>query len=198
MSDAVSNAAPSRSIGEVLALLQSEFPDVTISKIRFLESQGLIDPERTPSGYRRFTDDDVERLRIILHEQRQNHLPLKVIRDRIETTAPLPRPVELVDAMHAERSDTRPADLTDGSFTRDELLGATGAESDLVDQLLSYGLIDGRMVGRERVFDVDDVLVTKLAARLAAHGLEPRHLRSARSSAEREAGLVEQVVAPFV
>src|SRR5437764_13989189 len=73
------------SIGEVLSLLQDEFPDVTISKIRFLESQGLIDPERTPSGYRKFYDADIERLRFILHEQKEDFLPLKVIKDRLES-----------------------------------------------------------------------------------------------------------------
>ncbi|MEX2627665.1 MAG: MerR family transcriptional regulator, partial [Ilumatobacteraceae bacterium] len=116
------------SIGEVLGLLLEEFPDVTISKIRFLESQGLIDPERTPSGYRKFYDTDVERLRVILREQRENYLPLRVIKDRIETgvidpSGDLPRP----DQDHDDHDDhTGPTEVPPASLASHPA-GANGA-----------------------------------------------------------------------
>jgi DNA-binding transcriptional MerR regulator len=219
------------SIGEVLAQLQDDFPDITISKIRFLESQGLIDPERTPSGYRKFYDDDVLRLKFILGAQRDQFLPLKVIKDRLDageagdsaaarsgggaTTAVVEAPAPTVTsavetpgeprvpiwmAKAAERA-TLPigqAD-TDVSLSFDELAGASGLTVEQLRDVEQHGLITGHSLGRgEVVYDGDALLVAKLVAGFLAHGLEPRHLRSYKNGAEREAGMFEQLVLPLV
>lgn len=280
------------SIGEVLALLQADFPEVTISKIRFLESQGLISPERTPSGYRRFLQDDFDRLRWILLQQRDNYLPLKVIRERLEAgevpdadqleselsksrsgaagpaaaligqPAPAltnadhdpdasrvdfeqvaelyepdtpqatadgiaPSPID-ADDLHlasdtdalwralagtigqaldddAEAGESTAGD-TSGSaheaarsgstLTLDELADAAGCEVGLIHELEHFGLLRGRAHGSATFFDAEAVTVTVLARRFLDHGLEPRHLRAFRLSAEREVGLLSQLVDP--
>jgi DNA-binding transcriptional MerR regulator len=207
------------SIGEVLALLQEEFPDVTISKIRFLEKEGLIDPERTPSGYRKFYDDDVACLRWILRQQRENYLPLKVIRQRIDSGAwqddersaapvqptlaavdPLPavapeaaveeRPVRAVEAL-----DTG---MTGVSLTVEELAAATGLSGDAIAELTKYGLLAGRQVGSAVLYDDEALVVARLAAAFERHGVEARHLRMYKMSADREAGFLEQLASPMV
>ena len=184
----------SMSIGEVLAALRPDFPDVTISKIRFLEEQGLIDPDRTPSGYRKFAHRDVERLRFVLSVQRDHYLPLRVIRDHLEALdagldpPPLPgapRVPRLVPDVHAPELPS--------SYTRADLLSAAGAEESLLDELESYGLAVPRAAGG---YDAEALAVLRAAAGLARFGIEPRHLRPFRTAADREAGLVEQVVAP--
>lgn len=305
------------SIGEVLSLLQTEFPEITISKIRFLESQGLINPERTPSGYRRFYESDFDRLRWILVQQRDHYLPLKVIRDRLDageweeasshqaTTvgtpngavldltddAPVPleslevEPSEMEavtlltpDSQHpqpeprveVEASETAvdqeieadrvptiaellgdsPAPLTltpaqpasapnlravpepqesdspnanspesdspksdpqewdtaptrsdvsapRRTLSRDELATEAGCDQRLLHELERFNLIAGRTVGSAQVFDVEAIDVAKAAATFASFGLEPRHLRAFRLSAEREIGLVAQIVEPM-
>jgi DNA-binding transcriptional MerR regulator len=300
------------SIGEVLSLLRDEFPDVTISKIRFLESQGLVDPERTPSGYRKFYDHDVERLRWILRQQREHFLPLKVIRGRLSeqengappaegpltseeaasTTeedfdegapsqpaataasgsptaarplagktssagdgrtrpavpslfAPLhdqpqggpggsdpgeskPRRSEAATAetgTGSARSQARPAETTlvearpgeprgsghpsrsggtsgidePDSYTAEELAGAAGAETTFVLDLKQYGLLTPHaMVAGVAYFDHAALAVTRAAAEFARHGVEARHLRVWRNSADREADLFQQVVLPLL
>lgn len=316
---------PYLSIGEVLGLLLDEFPDVTISKIRFLESQGLIEPERTASGYRKFYDADVDRLRFILREQRENYLPLKVIRDRLEgetptggvvrpeptegarsddTTAVMTRPeVERADAAataaaapgrasdaapvdpperpsdatvrshpagstalpgaavadppaaddepqldlgdapavdvvpagtvdatpvpsatadgasneHAPPTPTEPAPTvasgpaeapaprapappapTPGQFSRHELLGATGIDGKLLDELESYGLVTSRSIGQQAVYDGVARQICEIAGAFNALGIEVRHLRTWKTSAERESGLFEQRILPLL
>ena len=222
------------SIGEVLALLQSEFPDVTISKIRFLESQGLIDPERTPSGYRKFYPADIERLRWILREQRENFLPLKVIKDRLDSGEPLTdsEPTVAVPAVPSAESDVsidaeepvpswlpkpprpgppapppaRPAPAAGVSaprpagagYTFDEIVAESGLNAAQLKEVESYGLLAGRAVGRETYYDEDALGVAQLAAQFMQFGVEARHLRMYRTSAEREAGFVESVVMPLV
>jgi len=229
------------SIGEVLAQLQEEFPDVTISKIRFLESQGLIDPERTPSGYRKFYDTDIERLRFILREQREHFLPLKVIRDRLdsdpETTVdatvepPVVPPLAFVPptppAVEAVAPPTRPApspaqaeapaervpiwmqrttprvasllaEPTTVSLTFEELCVTSGLSDSELRQVEQYGLITGRAVGRATFYDEHAVVAAKIAARFLRHGIEPRHLKMYKNAAEREAGLIEQVILPLL
>jgi DNA-binding transcriptional MerR regulator len=185
----------SMSIGEVLTALRPDFPDVTISKIRFLEEQGLIDPERTPSGYRKFTHVDVERLRFVLSVQRDHYLPLRVIRDHLDALdagldpAPLPgapRVPRLVPDVPAPEAPT--------SYTRRELLAAADAQEPLLAELESYGLTAQRPGGG---YDAEALGVLRAAAGLARFGIEPRHLRPFRTAADREAGLVEQVVAPL-
>jgi DNA-binding transcriptional MerR regulator len=202
---------PYLSIGEVLGLLQEEFPDVTISKIRFLESQGLIDPERTASGYRKFYDVDVERLRFILREQKDHFLPLKIIKDRLDAgepfpAAPEPEPVvERVPIWMAKAgSPDEPAPAgsdgvgTGASFTFDELAVASGLSPQELREVERYGLLSATEVGRSSFYDEDALLAARVAAGFLRHGVEPRHLRMYRTAAEREAGLFEQVILPLV
>jgi DNA-binding transcriptional MerR regulator len=280
----VSTAAPTSagghlSIGEVLGLLLEEFPDVTISKIRFLESQGLIDPERTASGYRKFYNDDVELLRCILREQRENYLPLRVIKDRIDSgeidptnehprprgiknvpdTADIPRPHEhpsagaarsVNGAMSAtteatddgpvtgaaalfQRTDQPPPDhepapvpsaasvpratqpsseasrRTDAAVTTgavlpgvllsaDELCAMAGLTRRQLEDLQSYGVVTSQANRPESLFDEDAVEIATVSKLLLDAGLEPRHLRGWRVNADREVGLMEQLIQPLL
>ncbi len=284
---------PHRSIGEVLALLQGEFADITISKIRFLESQGLIDPERTPSGYRRFYDDDIDTLRWILRQQRESFLPLKVIKDRLDAnhgqvppedrpalwtsplaglsattghhaghlsggagadpaendgrrtvtlgpggappagstpgvsersgdpTAPDRGPAEssasmssdgaakpvvsgIQNGMDAHRRPTAPyasrfmPDPGSVSLTATELASSAGLTAERIAELERFGLIASRVIGTDRIYDDEALVVAKLASSFLAHGIEPRHLRMYKVAAERESGVLAQVVAPLV
>jgi DNA-binding transcriptional MerR regulator len=193
----VSSALPARqtvSIGEVLAQLRPDFPDVTISKIRFLESEGLIEPQRSPSGYRRFSHDDVARLRYVLTVQRDNYLPLRVIKEQLER---LDDGMELSfrgrpGTPHSLAGSAR--DANEVRLSRSALLEAADISDDLLTELESYGLV----TARGATFDANALLVARTAGELAAHGLEPRHLRTIRSAAEREVDLVEQLVAPLL
>jgi DNA-binding transcriptional MerR regulator len=184
------------SIGAVLALLRPEFPDVSISKIRFLEDQGLVEPDRTPAGYRKFGHQDVDRLRYVLGVQRDHYLPLRVIRDHLDAldrgleppvTRGGPGSPRLVGA------DSGPVGVG-RRLTRAQLLIAAEVEEPVLRDLESHGLVSARPGG---YYDADAVLVTRTASELAAFGIEPRHLRAFRSAADREAGLVEQVVSPL-
>lgn len=185
-------------IGEVLAVLREEFPDVTISKIRFLEEQGLVEPDRTPSGYRKFSVDHVDRLRHVLTLQRDHFLPLRVIREQLDGDGPG------VVRQAGPGADGRPGPFvrvlqpasSDGGGAADtaQLARAAGADPALVADLLSHGLVRPAADGW---FGPDDVEVVRAAAALAAHGVQPRHLRSFRSAADKEVDLVEQVVAPL-
>jgi DNA-binding transcriptional MerR regulator len=208
------------SIGEVLSLLQEEFPDVTISKIRFLESQGLIDPERTPSGYRKFYAPDVERLRFILREQRERFLPLKVIKDRLDSgdpadgeeeappaaTGPAPAPpaapaaaaTERVPAWMQKPAPARGVEAGELQLTFDELVAAAGMTPAQLRQVEEYGLVAGTTVGRVTYYDGDALVVARVCGGLMAQGLEGRHLRAFRTAVDRESGLYEQVVLPLV
>jgi DNA-binding transcriptional MerR regulator len=191
------------SIGEVLTVLRPEFPDVTISKIRFLEEQGLVEPDRTPSGYRKFTHQDIDRLRFVLSVQRDHYLPLRVIREHLEALdrgldpTPLPgrppRVPRLVDTAPATPERFGPGPQL--RLTRGELLAAAEADVDLLEALESYGLVSAHR--GTNVYDEEALVVTKAAVQLAGFGIEPRHLRAFRSAADREAGLVEQVGAPL-
>jgi DNA-binding transcriptional MerR regulator len=194
------------SIGEVLGQLRSEFPDVTISKIRFLEGEGLITPTRTPSGYRKFSRDDVGRLRFVLAAQRDHYLPLRVIKDQL---AALDRGLQPATAGQAgpqvpagaaddtglpNAADFLP-EVSELRMSRNELLDAAGLESEQLEQIETFGLIAPRPGGH---YDGDALVIAKTVAAMSRFGLEPRHLRSFRTTAERELGLVEQVVAPLV
>jgi DNA-binding transcriptional MerR regulator len=209
VSGAASARSDSFSIGEVLARLRAEFPDVTISKIRFLEAEGLVEPQRAPSGYRKFDHDDIERLRFVLTAQRDHYLPLRVIKEHLDAldqgleppqlpgrtlpSAPTPRVVlggadqAGVEAFGPNGSDVR--------LSRAELVEDAGIEAELLDQLESYGLVAARH-GRDH-YDDDALEIAKTAGELARFGLEPRHLRAFRTAADREVGLIEQVVAPL-
>jgi DNA-binding transcriptional MerR regulator len=252
------------SIGEVLALLLEEFPDVTISKIRFLESQGLIDPERTASGYRKFYADDVELLRCILREQRENYLPLRVIKDRIDSgeidptgEQPRPRGIKNVsDANDVPRPDAHPSagrgrtgpvatpsnngaggepvtgaaalfQRTDGIDTApapvatvapertgpitpagavlpglllnaDEICAMAGITRAQLAELESFGVLAATSGGADAVYDEDAVEIATLSKRFLDAGIEPRHLRGWRVAADREAGLLEQLIQPLL
>jgi len=191
------------SIGEVLGRLRPEFPDVSISKIRFLEEQGLVEPERTPAGYRKFDHADLERLRYVLSVQRDHYLPLRVIREHLEAIdrgleLPVlpglgPRAPRLVSDISDAAPHTAPA--PELRLTRDQLMQAAGIDAALLAACESYGLISTRP-GVDW-YGADAVVVARTAGELAAFGIEPRHLRAFRSSADREAGLVEQVVTPL-
>ncbi|MDQ3681246.1 MAG: MerR family DNA-binding transcriptional regulator [Actinomycetota bacterium] len=248
------------SIGEVLSLLQAEFPDVTISKIRFLESQGLLDPERTPSGYRKFYETDVERLRWILRQQRENFLPLKVIKGRllggpedapdggegadtgpeespatesvgeaaeasagrseaqaIETPTRAPRRTVAEPAEGQAVTATEPRErvvrresmprlglsdlsssLSGSSLTLEELATASGQSPDRLRDLERAGFIVGRPVADVVYYDEECLVVAELIGGFARFGIEPRHLRIYKNSAERESGLFQQVIVPLL
>jgi len=194
------------SIGEVLSQLRAEFPDVTISKIRFLEAEGLIEPERTASGYRKFSRDDVSRLRYVLAAQRDHYLPLRVIKAHLEAidrgleppdspgSGPqVPRALVAADGLPGP--DTFGRDTSELRLSRDELIDAASIEPAQLSQLEQFGLVAARPGG---FYDGDALVIAKTVAEMSRFGLEPRHLRAFRAAADREVGLVEQVVAPLV
>ncbi|MBO0814163.1 MAG: MerR family DNA-binding transcriptional regulator [Actinobacteria bacterium] len=169
------SAEPARAyfgIGEVIAQLRAEFPDVSVSKIRFLEAEGLIQPARSPSGYRKFGPADVERLRYILTAQRDLYLPLRVIKDQLESDQPAA-----------------------GPMSRREVLDATGIDERDLAELEEFGLVR-RSVGRQ--YPPEAVEAVQAVMALGRYGVEPRHLRVLRASVERETALIEQVVAPVL
>ncbi|MEV0778507.1 MerR family transcriptional regulator [Streptomyces sp. NPDC050433] len=189
------------SIGMVLNQLRDEFPEVTISKIRFLEAEGLVEPRRTPSGYRKFSPEDVERLARVLRMQRDHYLPLKVIREHLDAVTRgerLQLPSQVPQGPQRElpgsRWDAEPERPTAPKIGRAELLAATEAGESELDEWEAYGLIAPTAEGG---YDSETVTVAKLVAELGRFGLEPRHLRTVKAAADREAGLVEQVVAPL-
>ena len=264
------------SIGEVLALLLEEFPDVTISKIRFLESQGLVAPERTASGYRKFYDDDIILLRCILREQRENYLPLRVIKDRIEageidptSETPRPRGIKNVpephdvvepaghpsaglnrstpvsaDALFArtdgfdpspeakeqdndhssstegsgstmdsavdpvppnvkpsvtdDSSSATTGESSSGSLGADELCKASGLSQDELSELESYGVISPDTVAGGDTYDDTALEIATVSKRFLDSGVEARHLRGWRVAADREVGLLEQLIQPLL
>ena len=241
------NPAPTRtamSIGEVLVALRPDFPDVSISKIRFLESEGLVEPQRSPSGYRKFSSDDVERLRYVLSAQRDHYLPLRVIREQLDAldrgleppAVPAARPGGAhgsgVQATPPDAAGPTPGpdvpgpdvagpdvagpdvpglpapgldvpgpeafaarDPSELRLSRRELLQAAGIDGDLLDSLETYGLLTARGGGS---YDGEALLVAKTAAQMSGYGIEPRHLRAFRAAADREVGLIEQVVTPLL
>ncbi|HUQ62356.1 MAG TPA: MerR family transcriptional regulator [Acidimicrobiales bacterium] len=198
------------SIGEVLSLLKEEFPDVTISKIRFLESQGLLDPERTPSGYRKFYETDVERLRWILRQQREHFLPLKVIKGRLRgggdghaaDEVEHQRVAEVAAAVAAivPPEEETPLVVHDSgtSMTLAELAAASGLQEDDLRDLERFGLLGGRKVASSTYYDEQALEVAGLAAGFMKFGVEARHLRMYKTAGEREAGFFEQIVMPML
>ena len=248
------------SIGEVLGLLLEEFPDVTISKIRFLESQGLISPERTSSGYRKFYTADVDLLRVILTEQRTNYLPLRVIKNRLATgeidpsgehlrpngdeqhadhdvsdpadhdvatesdhtgevpttsvrahpaarhqTTPTDSPTESGNPSIGRSGEAEPADvdslasaheLSSVLLDRGELCGMTGMTDDELNQLEGFGILTANKSTGASLYGGDAVEIAKTACQFLRAGVDARHLRNWRTSAEREASLYEQLVTP--
>ena len=192
-----------QSIGEVLVAVKTEFPDITISKIRFLEAEGLIEPERTPSGYRKFYVDDVDRLRSILRMQRDEYLPLKVIKERLlkqdavdedgggEGSEREAEPTE--DEVVDEGLADAPAGL---QMSIEEMSAATGVERDRIKELESFGIVCSHGPDGARYYDGDDYVVLSIVKDLLRYGIEPRHLTMYKHFAEREAKFFEDLVAP--
>lgn len=189
------------SIGSVLAQLRTDFPDVTISKIRFLESEGLVQPERSAAGYRQFSPADVQRLRYVLAAQRDHYLPLRVIKKHLDSLDRRGGP-EGPSERHSEVSWPRSApawsenlDTVDTTrVTQEELLAVAGIGRAALSELEQFGLVRPGSAG---FYDTDAVLVAKTARAMTDFGLEPRHLRSFRASADREVGLLAQIVTPM-
>lgn len=185
-------------IGQVLAQLNADFPQITASKIRFLEEKGLLSPQRTPAGYRKYLIADVERLRFILALQRDQYLPLKVIRDYLAAIDRGERPENLPGGITISPrmvSDDLATELSGraGNLTLDELKSKTNAGSALIQELVSFGMIaddDGR-------YDDYALKVTKACVELQEHGIEPRHLRPFRAAADREVSLVQTAITPL-
>lgn len=196
---------PYMSIGEVLGALQEEFADVTVSKIRFLEAEGLIDPERTPSGYRKFYQKDLERLRFILGLQRDSYLPLKVIRERLSEydagLAPAGGAPPPSGGVKGPRPEVEPdEDLAESAtalhLSEEDLSAATGLELTQVRSLREFGVICQHQMNGDAYYDQDDLIVGRIAREFLQFGIEPRHLKMFRHFAEREAALFEQIVLP--
>ena len=172
-------------IGSVCGRLQDEFPDVSISKIRYLEDQGLLSPRRTRGGYRLFSEEDVERLQTILRLQRDEFLPLRVIRE------------ELASGAGKERHRRRPpVGAGEDELDLDELCERAGITVERARELEEFGLLEPRLEGSQRLYPESDVDVAAACDLLARFGIAPRHLRAFRSSADRETGLLEAVIAP--
>jgi DNA-binding transcriptional MerR regulator len=189
------------SIGEVLAHLRAEFPDTTISKLRFLEAEGLVDPQRTASGYRKYSWNDVARLRFVLTAQRDQYLPLRVIREQLEVfergDEPVgrQRPALVAVGPDGAVSADGPPEPVDARVPRAELVRRTGITEQLLTELEQLALVTSRPPGW---FDPDAVVIVEAVVGLSRYGLELRHLRAFRTGAEREIGLFSQLLAPLV
>jgi DNA-binding transcriptional MerR regulator len=188
MSTAEATTSRLLTIGTVCRRLQAEFADISISKIRYLEDQGLLAPRRTQSGYRLFSEDDVERLETILRLQRDEFLPLRVIRQ--ELAAPT--------GAGKERRRRRAVGLADRDVELNlgELCERAAITPELARELEEYGLLQPRREGREKLYPAGDVEIAVACSKLARFGISARHLRTFRTAADREAGLLEQLVAP--
>ncbi|WP_141007426.1 MerR family transcriptional regulator [Nocardioides humi] len=190
-------------MGQVLDRLRADFEDISIPKIRFLEAEGLVKPERTPAGYRKFSESDIDRLRYILRMQRDHYLPLKVIGEHLDAidrglTPPEPEPVVPTVPTVALGADGLPAPesfrRTDRvRLSRKELVKVAEIDEELLGQLESFALVSPSPTGH---YDTDALVIAQTARELADYGIEPRHLRAFRTAADREVGLIEQVVAP--
>jgi DNA-binding transcriptional MerR regulator len=173
-------------IGAVCDRLRDEFPDISISKIRYLEDQGLLAPRRTQGGYRLFSEEDVERLQTILRLQREEFLPLRVIRQELATPSGKSRRRRRVSVLGEPEPE----------LELDELCERAGVSPELVRELEEYDLLAPRVVAGERLYPETDVEVATACAKLNRFGISARHLRAFKTAAEREAALLEQLVAP--
>jgi DNA-binding transcriptional MerR regulator len=195
------SAQPARGylgISEVLAVLRADFPDISVSKIRFLETEGLIAPARSPAGYRRFCAADLDRLRFILTAQRDQYLPLRVIRERLarlDQQAAVGTAPDKGESRRALAADTSPRVPGQGQLlSRRELVEAAGLTDALLTELETFGLL--RRVGRQ--YGPDALEVARMAVALTSFGVEARHLRAVRAAAERETTMIESLVAPIL
>ena len=207
MSAPDSSALAGMSIGGVLELLRPDFPDVTISKIRFLEAEGLVTPQRAASGYRRFTAYDCARLRFILTAQRDHYLPLKVIRAQLDAQPDgelppfgspygVPRLVSVADSAASGDDHAGPeAGPAPVRLSRKDVLERSGVDDNLLTALLRAGVITTGLGG---FFDEHAVVILQCARALSEYGVEPRHLRAFRSAADRQSDLIAQIAGPLV
>jgi DNA-binding transcriptional MerR regulator len=196
-------AHPLMSIGEVLAHLRVEFPDTTISKLRFLEAEGLVEPQRTSAGYRKYSWDDVARLRFVLTAQRDQYLPLRVIREQLadlEAGSEEPgrhRPALVAVGPSGElpgRTDGDPVPEAERRLARADLVSRSGIDEATLTDLERLGVLVASPPGW---YDADALAIAQAVAGLAAYGLEPRHLRGYRTAADREVGLFAQLISPL-
>jgi DNA-binding transcriptional MerR regulator len=173
-------------IGEVVRRLGDEFPDISISKIRYLEDEGLLTPQRTRGGYRLFAEEDVERLQTILRLQRDEFLPLRVIREELDAPGT------------AERKRRRPTGVGErvDSIVLEELCRRSGVSPELAKELEDYGLLSPSGTGAAKRFPETDADVASVCEQLQRFGVAPRHLRTFRRATDSEVSLIEQVVAP--
>jgi DNA-binding transcriptional MerR regulator len=173
-------------IGEVVRRLHDEFPDISISKIRFLEDEGLISPQRTRGGYRLFSEEDLERLETILRLQRDEFLPLRVIRE------------ELAAPGATERKRRKPGGIGEriDEIDLEELCRRSGITRELAKELEEFGLLGGTGTGAEKRYAETDADIAVVCAQLTRYGVDARHLRTFRTATDREAALLEQLVAP--
>lgn len=191
----MAEAAP-QTIGEVINTLRPEFPEITVSKIRFLEGQDLVKPQRSPSGYRQFTQDDVDRIRYILRQQRDHYLPLKVIKSKLAAWEQGLEPDD--DLPEGAPPEAYFADAG-VSMSKPELAKATGLSAAQIDSLVEHSVLEPmRLDDGKEVFRDEDIIVAKAARRLLRHGLEPRHLRAFRMAVDREASLLSNLTAPML
>lgn len=191
------------SIGAVLDLLRDEFPDVTISKIRFLEAEGLIAPERTASGYRRFTAYDCARLRFVLTAQRDQYLPLKVIKAHLDAqsggelpqaASPYGTPRLVPVGAEEAAGQPLPSAPAPSRLSREDVVDRSGVGEDLLSALIKAGVITPMFKGM--FFDEHAVVIAQCAQALSEYGVEPRHLRAFRSAADRQSDLIAQIAGP--
>jgi DNA-binding transcriptional MerR regulator len=187
-----------QSIGEVLVTVKTEFPDITISKIRFLESEGLIDPERTPSGYRKFYEKDLDRLKSILRMQRDEYLPLKVIKERLlqQEVADGETPVAMIEPSGVEPEEDLAEPPTGLQMSIEEMSAATGIDREKIRELESYGLVCAHGPESARYFDGDDYVLLSIVKDFFRYGVEPRHLTMYKHFEERESAFFETIVMP--
>ena len=192
-----------QSIGEVLVAVKTEFPDITISKIRFLEAEGLIEPERTPSGYRKFYAQDLDKLKSILRMQRDEYLPLKVIKERLlkqeaGEDVELDADGEPVEAAAAEVSEEIADAPTGLQMSLEEMSAATGIEKERIKDLESFGIVCSHGPESAIYYDGDDYIVLSIVKDFFRYGVEPRHLTMYKHFEEREAAFFETIVAPMM
>ena len=186
-----------QSIGEVLVNVKTEFPDITISKIRFLEAEGLIEPERTPSGYRKFYEPDVDRLKSILRMQRDEYLPLKVIKDRLLQVSEDGEPVAPAAEDGEPDGEEQLAEAPTGlQMSIEEMSAATGIDRERIRELESFGLVCSHGPESARYYDGDDYIVLSIVKDFFKYGVEPRHLTMYKHFEEREASFFETIVIP--
>lgn len=192
------------SIGAVLDVLRPDFPDVTISKIRFLEAEGLVTPQRSAAGYRRFTAYDCARLRFVLTAQRDQYLPLKVIKNQLDAQPDgelpslgsaynVPRLVPVADGAGTDHAGTEAVAPAQIRLSREDLLSRSGVDNALLAALVTAGVIKPGPAG---FFDEHSVTIAQCARALADYGVEPRHLRAFRSAADRQSDLIAQIAGP--